>query len=769
MKLIPITIVNYGDAFHIDYVEPTGKSVQQVDIHKSVGGVLLFAHILKAAPLALSGRDLNIVTLPKSNEKPVPMRLSYFLGRKESKPGKPLEPLLMADAAYRAGMIEVRKVNPWTFSAAPDLTSIPKSCDVFFERVTEWSDKAPHPKDIPKSCHHWLRCVSPVQSNCQVVDALDFAPNITVNGGACVMVNAVQMAALMRVRLQSSYEAMVVDLVRWWDWETVEFRTKNFKSLFGRRDTAFWRKNRPIYVICRLPGGGLFLYGGLWPGDKETKAKPQIAKAWLIFDKDRPADIQQIGGGRAKGTGIFVAACIAEKLCSTIGNGRASGVSEADDFRDKLIEGAEKALHVTHAYRNRGVECVLQVATSNESLKKALEAPEDPLKPDITVQKLELDLLKIRSRENLWSMAQQTLKINTKVKEFILKLSQEELAISRPGPSLARQAEPDDASIYEAAGRILLGSKENGNEVSDAIPAVRFGALDLIDREETQDYLAIQNILLNYVESKPKIPLNLGVFGPPGSGKSFGTKQLLEHLGKDSDFFQKSPSEFNLSQFRSLDDLAQALHIVRDQSLRQKMPVAFFDEFDSSFQGRPYGWLQYLLAPMQDGKFWDNNQEYVLGRCVLVFAGGVNRRFEEMNGRLRDPNFCGAKGPDFISRLRGVLNIKGVNRPEEPTDQGRYLLRRAVLLRSMVLRIHKDAGAPPPLQLMDATTARAFLKIDGFRHGNRSMEAILRMSHLQPGRTLRSSDLPPLEQLEMHVDGKHFNDFLKEGRDLTEC
>ena len=146
---------------------------------------------------------------------------------------------------------------------------------------------------------------------------------------------------------------------------------------------------------------------------------------------------------------------------------------------------------------------------------------------------------------------------------------------------------------------------------------------------------------------------------------------------------------------------------------------------------------------------------------VMVFAGGINRRFEEMNGRLRDPIFCAAKGPDFISRLRGVLNIRGINRPEE-ADEGRYLLRRAVLLRGMLERKHKDAKVPPPAQLMDCALTWAFMNIEGFKHGNRSMEALISMSHFRPGKTLLASDLPPAEQLEMHVDSKHFLDFANE-------
>jgi len=42
-----------------------------------------------------------------------------------------------------------------------------------------------------------------------------------------------------------------------------------------------------------------------------------------------------------------------------------------------------------------------------------------------------------------------------------------------------------------------------------------------------------------------------------------------------------------------------AFHQVRDLALSGRTPVVFWDEFDS----RELLWLQYLLAPMQDGRF----------------------------------------------------------------------------------------------------------------------------------------------------------------------
>ena len=57
---------------------------------------------------------------------------------------------------------------------------------------------------------------------------------------------------------------------------------------------------------------------------------------------------------------------------------------------------------------------------------------------------------------------------------------------------------------------------------------------------------------------------------------------------------------------------------------------------------------------------------------------------------------------------------------------------------------------------MDQGVLRAFLRIDEYKHGARSIESIMSMSQLSGKATFERSCLPPESQLDLHVDGKVF-------------
>ena len=292
------------------------------------------------------------------------------------------------------------------------------------------------------------------------------------------------------------------------------------------------------------------------------------------------------------------------------------------------------------------------------------------------------------------------------------------------------------------------------------IPIAQFGKLKTVDRTEIEAYRSIKNLITEYVSAKSvSRPLSIAVFGTPGSGKSFGVTEVASSIAPK--LIEKL--DFNLSQFQSITDLTNALHKVRDISLMGKIPLVFFDEFDSAFQGK-LGWLKYFLAPMQDGVFRVGDALHPIGKAIFVFAGGTSSTYkqfcgEDIENELEYKQFLhefkDAKGPDFVSRLRGYVNILGPNQTDENWDQ-LFIVRRAMLLRSLIERKTPDLLDGSGEAQIDNGVIRALLKVPRYKHESRSMEAILEMSRLTHASKWEQALLPSKEQLRLHVDEEQF-------------
>ncbi len=282
------------------------------------------------------------------------------------------------------------------------------------------------------------------------------------------------------------------------------------------------------------------------------------------------------------------------------------------------------------------------------------------------------------------------------------------------------------------------------------VPIGRFGGLVTVDRREIEALHSIQSLISEYCCRPQKKPLSVAVFGPPGSGKSFGVEQVAKSI-----LGEISVLTFNLSQFGQPEDLFDALHQVRDVGLSGKIPLVFWDEFDTSLNGQPLGWLRYLLAPMQDGSFQEGQLVHPIGRCIFVFAGGTSHRMDEFGSQLTEEQKRAAKNPDFVSRLRGFLNVLGPNPQESTSRDPFFILRRAILLRSLLERnasqiLHKKVVN------IDLGIMRAFLNTHTYKHGVRSMESIIGMSTLAGKSAYERSSLPSEEQLTLHVEARDF-------------
>lgn len=328
-----------------------------------------------------------------------------------------------------------------------------------------------------------------------------------------------------------------------------------------------------------------------------------------------------------------------------------------------------------------------------------------------------------------------------------------------------------------------------GIEKLSGVPRFEMNALKTVDRHEIESLRNIKSLIEQYAASRQTKPLSIGVFGQPGSGKSFGVKQIAKAvLGKDVPIL-----EFNLSQLSPNEEsvLIGAFHQIRDRVLEGHVPVVFWDEFDSG----GLQWLSKLLAPMQDGAFLEGQSVHPIGQCIFIFAGGTSydfrsfgppeysaKQLEELCGEhglnhmdisrrydAEHQHFKMQKGPDFKGRLTTYLNVAGPNPRKnfdwlknehiiDESDTG-CALRRGTMLRGL-------AGLRGGTTFdIDSALLSALLEIDFYRHGARSMEKILEQIKTRSrGGRMRLSHLPPDEILALHVDATAFRKIL--GRDL---
>ncbi len=290
-----------------------------------------------------------------------------------------------------------------------------------------------------------------------------------------------------------------------------------------------------------------------------------------------------------------------------------------------------------------------------------------------------------------------------------------------------------------------------------SVPLGRFGNISTYDRREIEAYRALSNLIREYLENpKPDRPLCVAVFGPPGAGKSFGVREVAQSVARGRSVI--SERAFNLSQFQAPEDLGPALHLVRDDVIAGKVPLVFFDEFDSSVGTAKLFWLKFLLAPMQDGKFLEHGAEHPIGKAIFVFAGGTCDSFDlfarkagtsEADRAPTELQFREAKGPDFISRLRGILDVTGIEHSDD--YRGPALLRRAAVLRFLLPRKARQLLDTTKRLRMAPGLVRAFLHVARFEHGVRSLESLLDMSQLAGHEDFNPGCLPSPSQLRLHV------------------
>ena len=287
------------------------------------------------------------------------------------------------------------------------------------------------------------------------------------------------------------------------------------------------------------------------------------------------------------------------------------------------------------------------------------------------------------------------------------------------------------------------------------VPKATYGKFTTVDRDEIERLNTIRNLIVGYLENPKDIrPLSFAVFGPPGSGKSFAVKQLMKNVVGEA----ATSLEFNLSQIENIGELHQSFHRVRDASIQGRIPFVFWDEFDA----RQLDWLKDFLAPMQDSFFLSAGMQHAFGKAIFVFAGGTASTLRQFSLKTGDDgylHFKDKKGPDFISRLRGYIDVKGPN-PDERGGHA-HVVRRAILVRKLVeIYAPQIIDARTKTLAMDPGVIRAFLTADNYIHGARSLESVIAMSNLTRARFYGPAELPANNLLSLHVS----NDFLDKSR-----
>jgi hypothetical protein len=300
---------------------------------------------------------------------------------------------------------------------------------------------------------------------------------------------------------------------------------------------------------------------------------------------------------------------------------------------------------------------------------------------------------------------------------------------------------------------------ESGIKELRYAPRLTLGRVTVFDRSEIENIRNIRKQVDFYDRfDDGKKPLNIAVFGPPGAGKSFIVKALANNMfdGKKT---KPSFLTFNLSQFREEAELSGAFHAVRDEVLRGKLPVVFWDEFDSS----DYRWLKCMIAPMQDGEFQEGKGVHPIGKSIFVFAGGVTYTMKHFTGKMEEPGYAVKKGPDFQSRINCSLNVFGPNRKPYPDNEtGSWLkegdqndicfsIRRALFIRSILSSDDKRLD-------IDRELLRALIEVRTFRNGSRGLERLLRNLAVHSGIKIERSDLPSKEIIQMNLD---YDDFME--------
>ncbi|GHU66154.1 hypothetical protein FACS1894184_03450 [Clostridia bacterium] len=272
-----------------------------------------------------------------------------------------------------------------------------------------------------------------------------------------------------------------------------------------------------------------------------------------------------------------------------------------------------------------------------------------------------------------------------------------------------------------------------------SLPRFEIGEFITFDRNEIESYNNIYNIFLKYSHSIEQKPLSIAIYGTPGSGRSFGIKQIAQNVFPID---KLEIAEYNESQFSDYADIESAFQFIREIKLDDKMPIVFFNSFGS----KENNWLKHFSTPMQTGEFVDKRGKHKFGKCIFVFIEDINTN--TINDSV------------FISGLNAALNIASINPSERISKKEDELIdkdtsarkcndRHYLLKRALVL--HSFCEEDKEFFRIDDSVIWAMLRTSKYRYGVRSMRSLYEMYRIKKD-ALAPAILPSKTQLSLYVE-----------------
>jgi hypothetical protein len=217
------------------------------------------------------------------------------------------------------------------------------------------------------------------------------------------------------------------------------------------------------------------------------------------------------------------------------------------------------------------------------------------------------------------------------------------------------------ASAFNKASDIFSNSSikvRNSSTIDGYVTTNRKFSRDL-----QSAYLSLKQFKLSIANQKR--PLVIGLFGNPGSGKSYLAKRLTERIGQDTLDFT-----LNLANIDTSERLFEALDRFVSRELGNKTLALFIDEFDVKSNGiYMFRWLLSLLWDRTIPRSSASDFRMLELRPFVVFlAASRYETFRDFQDFCISQEGKDSKATDLLSRIDFSLDIP------ELTPDDRYLI-----------------------------------------------------------------------------------------------